>query len=66
MEQIVADEKIEADEKFVKEEITKMAEQYNRKLDEMEKNEELKSYLESTSKNEKAVKLILDNAKYTK
>ena len=66
LEQIVADEKIEADEKFVKEEITKMAEQYNRKLDEMEKNEELKSYLESTSKNEKAVKLILDNAKYTK
>ena len=33
---------------------------------EEEKNEEVKRYLEETSKSEQAIKLILDNAKYTK
>ena len=64
--QIVEDEKIKADEKYVKEKMEEMAKQYNRKLEEVEKNEQLKSYLEESSKTEQAVKLILDNAKMTK
>ena len=66
LEQIVKDEKIEADEKYVKEHLEEMSKQYNKKVDELEKNDNLKDYLETASKNEKAVKLILDNAKYTK
>ena len=66
LEKIVAEEKIKADEKYVKEKLEEMAKQYNRKLEEVEKNEEVKRYLEKTSKSEQAIKLILDNAKYTK
>ena len=43
-----------------------MAKQYNRKIEEVEKNEQLKEYLEESSKTELAVKLIIDNAKMTK
>ncbi len=64
--QIVKDEKIEADQKYVKEKMEEMAKQYNRKLEEVEKNEQLKEYLEESSKTEAAVKLILDNAKMVK
>lgn len=66
LEKIVAEEKIKANEKHVKEKLEEMAKQYNRKLEEVEKNEEVKRYLEETSKSEQAIKLILDNAKYTK
>ena len=64
LEQIVKDEKIEPDEKYVKEHLEEMSKQYNKKVEELEKNDNLKDYLETSSKNEKAVKLILDNAKY--
>ena len=43
-----------------------MAKQYNRKVEELEKNDNLKEYLETASKNEQAVKIIIDNAKLTK
>lgn len=66
LEQIVKDEKIKPDAADVKEHLEEMAKQYNRKVEELEKNEELKDYLEKTSQNELAVKLILDNAKFTK
>ena len=66
LEQIIKDEKIEADEKYVKEKLEEMAKQYNKKVEELEKNEELKSYLEESSKTEKAIKLIVDNAKIAK
>ncbi len=66
LDQIIADEKIEADEKYVKEKLEEMAKQYNKKIEELEKNEELKSYLEASSKTENAVKFILDNAKNSK
>lgn len=66
LEQIVKDEKLEADEKYVKEQLEKMAKQYNRKVDELKDNDNLKEYLETASKNEQAIKLILDNAKITK
>ena len=44
LEQIVKDEKIKEDEKYIKEKIEEMAKQYNRKVEDLEKNEELKNY----------------------
>ena len=66
LDQIIKDEKIEADEKYVKEKIEEMAKQYNKKVEELEKNEDLKSYLEESSKTDLAIKLIVDNAKIAK
>ena len=66
LEQIVKDEKIKPDAEDVKKHFEEMAKQYNRKVEELEKNEELKEYLEKSSQNELAVKLIIDNAKLTK
>ena len=43
-----------------------MAKQYNKKVEDLEKNEELKNYLAESSKTEQAVKLIVDNAKISK
>jgi len=45
--------------------LEELAKQYGRKVEDLEKNEDIKDYLEKSSKNELAVKLILDNAKYT-
>ena len=66
LEQIVKDEKIKEDEKYIKEKIEEMAKQYNKKVEDLEKNEELKNYLAESSKTEQAVKLIVDNAKISK
>ncbi len=66
LEQIVKDEKIKEDEKYIKEKIEEMAKQYNKKVEDLEKNEELKNYLAEGSKTEQAVKLIVDNAKISK
>lgn len=65
LEQIVKDEKIKADDKYIKEKLEELAKQYGRKVEDLEKNEDIKDYLEKSSKNELAVKLILDNAKFT-
>lgn len=66
LDQIVAEEKIEADAKYVKEKIEEMAKQYNKKVEELESNENLKNYLEEESKTEAAIKFLIDNAKLTK
>ena len=66
LEQIVKDEKIKEDEKYIKEKIEEMAKQYNRKVEDLEKNEELKNYLAESSKTEQAVELIVKNAKISK
>ena len=66
LEQIVKDEKIKEDEKYIKEKLEEMAKQYNRKVEDLEKNEELKNYLAESSKTEQAVQLIVDNAKIAK
>ena len=66
LDQIVTEEKIEADAKYVKEKIEEMAKQYNKKVEELESNENLKSYLEEESKTEAAIKFLIDNAKLTK
>ena len=64
--QIVKDEKIKEDEKYIKEKIEEMAKQYNRKVEDLEKNEELKNYLAESSKTEQALDLIVKNAKISK
>ena len=66
LDQIVKDEKIKEDEKYIKEKLEEMAKQYNRKVEDLEKNEELKNYLAESSKTEQAVKLVVDNAKISK
>ena len=66
LEKIVKDEKIKEDEKYIKEKLEEMAKQYNRKVEDLEKNEELKNYLAESSKTEQAVKLVVDNAKISK
>lgn len=43
-----------------------MAKQYNKKVEELESNENLKNYLEEESKTEAAIKFLIDNAKLTK
>ena len=66
LSQIVIDEKLKADEDYINGELTKMANQYKRDLEELKKNENLTEYLDKASKNEQAVKFLLDNAKLTK
>ena len=66
LEQIVKDEKIKEDEKYIKEKLEEMAKQYNRKVEDLEKNEELKNYLAESSKTEQALDLIVKNAKISK
>lgn len=66
LEAIVKQEKIKPDEKYVNDKIKEMCEQYGRKEEELKKNESVIKYLEQSSQNEQAVKLIMDNVKYTK
>ena len=63
LEKIIEVEKIKPDEKYVKEKLGEMANQYNHDLAELSKNDNLKEYLEKSSKTEAAVKFIIDNAK---
>ena len=60
---IVEEENIKPDSKFIKSKLEEMAKQYGRKIEDLEKNEELKEYLETSSKTEQAVELIVKNAK---
>ena len=66
LEQIVDDEKIKADEKFIDDELNKMATQYGRKVEDLKKNEEVMNYLDKSSKNEQSVKFIIKKEKITK
>ncbi len=63
IEAIIKEEKIEADEKDVKAKLEEMATAYGRKIEDLEKNENLKEYLAESLKSEKAIKFIIDNAK---
>ena len=66
LDQIVKDEKIKEDEKYIKDKIEEMAKQYNRKVEDLEKNEDIKNYLAESSKTEQAIDLIVKNAKISK
>ena len=66
LEEITKQEKIEADEKEVTEKIKEMAKNYGRKEEDLMKNESLKEYLQNSIKTEKAIDLIVKNAKIKK
>lgn len=63
LEAIIVEEKIEADEETVKSKLEEMAKMYGNKVEDLEKNESLKKYIEESVKSEKAISFIVDNAK---
>ena len=63
LEAIIKQENLEATDKEIDEKIAEMAKNYGRKEDELKKNEQLKEYLAETIKTEKAIDLIVKNAK---
>ena len=66
LEAIIKEEKIEASEEEVNAKVKEMATNYGRKEEELSKNEALKEYLSNTIKTEKAIDLIVKNAKIKK
>ena len=66
LEAIIKNEKIEATDEEVKAKIEEMAANYGRKAEELEKNENIKEYIEQGIKNEKAMNFLVENAKEKK
>ena len=66
LEAIIKEEKIEASQEEVDEKIKEMATSYGRKEEELRKNEALVEYLRNSVKTEKAIELIVKNAKIKK
>lgn len=66
LEAIVKEEKIEASQEEIDSKIKEMATSYGRKEEELNKNEALKEYLANNIKTEKAIELIVKNAKMKK
>ena len=63
LEAIAKDAKIEATDEEISEKIKEMAENYNRKEEDLKNNEALNEYLSNNIKSEKTIKYIVDNAK---
>ena len=63
LEAVCKDAKIEAPAKEVDEKIAELAKTYGRKEEELKKNEEFVKNIEESVKSEKAIALILENAK---
>lgn len=66
IEAIIKAEDIKAEEKEVSEKLEEMAKNYEKSVEEMAKNEYIKEYIENNMKFEKAIKFIIDNAKFSK
>ena len=66
LEAIIKEEKIDATEEEVSAKVKEMATNYGRKEEELNKNEALKEYIANTIKTEKAIDLIVKNAKLKK
>ena len=66
LEAIVAKEGIKASEEEITEKIKEMAKNYGRNEDELLKNDNVKKYIEEGIVNEKAIELLIKNAKETK
>ena len=66
LEAIIENEKIEATEEEIKDKIKEMAENYGRKAEDLENNENIKDYIEQGIKNEKAINLLVEKAKIKK
>ena len=63
LDAICNDSKIEAEEKEVNDKVAELAKTYGRKEEDLNANEELMENIKGTIKNDKAIKLLLDNAK---
>ena len=63
LEAIIKEEKIESTDEEINAKIKEMATNYGRKEEELSKNEALKEYIANTIKSEKAIELIIKNAK---
>ena len=63
IEKIIELEKIEATEKEVHEKLEEMAKNYGKDVKEFEENENIKSYIETGVRTQKALELIVENAK---
>ena len=63
LEAIIKEEKIESTDEEINAKIKEMATNYGRKEEELSKNEALKEYIANTKKTEKAIELIIKNAK---
>ena len=63
LEEIVKAENLEAQEDDIKAKLEEMSKSYNKDVAELEKNESLKLYIAENLKTEKAIQLIVDNAK---
>ncbi len=63
LEQIIKTEKLEADKKQVEEKLEEMAKMYGKEKEELEKNENFMDYLKKQLAQEKAIELIVSNAK---
>ena len=63
LEAVCKDSKVEAQEKEVNEKIAELAKAYGRKEEELKNNEEFVKNIEESVKSEKAIALIIENAK---
>lgn len=63
LEAIIKEEKIESTDEEINAKIKEMATNYGRKEEELSKNEALKEYIANNIKTEKAIELIIKNAK---
>ncbi len=63
LEAIAKDAKIEVSDEDIASKLEEMAKNYNRKVEELQENENLKNYLKESMKTEKAIDYIVENAK---
>ena len=63
LDAICKDAKIEVEEKEVEEKIKELAESYGRKVEDLKANEDLIEHIKESAKSEKAINLIVENAK---
>ena len=66
LEAVIDAEKIEATDTEIKEKIEEMAKNYGKEATELEKNENVKKYIENGIKNEKAMDFLVENSKEKK
>lgn len=63
LEAVIKAEKIETSEEEIKAKLEEMATNYGKKVEEIENNENLKKYIKEGIESEKAIKVLVENAK---
>ena len=66
LEAVIKAEKIEATEREIKDKLEEMAKNYGKKPEELENNDNIKEYIKQGIENEKAIELLVQNAKIKK